>query len=134
MSACSAGRTKVAGRAGGRYEYRHPPPSAQPPSFRNPASPGWTHCMPILCRPSRVLTNRGYSSRVSTLGDQISTALARYEADDNLGRLLDTLRGIAKAADVDSLVTASEFYRDRPEVVIPIYENVVVSRAALNTS
>jgi hypothetical protein len=65
---------------------------------------------------------------VSTVGEQISTAVAAYEADDNLGRLLDTLRALARSADPESLIAASEFYRDRPEVVIPIYEHVVEQR------
>lgn len=63
-----------------------------------------------------------------TLSDQISAALARYESDDNLGILFDTLRGLAKMADLDSLVAASETFRDRPEVVIPVYEHVVAQR------
>lgn len=62
------------------------------------------------------------------LSDQISAALARYESDDNLGILFDTLRGLAKMADLDSLVAASETFRDRPEVVIPVYEHVVAQR------
>jgi hypothetical protein len=62
------------------------------------------------------------------LSDQISSALAQYERDDNLGVLLDTLRILAKGSDVDTLVAAVEPFRDRPEVVIPVYEHVVERR------
>lgn len=65
-----------------------------------------------------------------SLPDQLSVALARYETDDNLGDLFDTLRGLAKATDVDSLVAAAEPYRDRPEMVIPVYEHVTALRPA----
>jgi hypothetical protein len=59
---------------------------------------------------------------------QLSDALSRYEGDDNLGALFDTLRAIAKTTDTDTLVAASEPFRDRPEVVIPVYEHIVAER------
>jgi hypothetical protein len=62
------------------------------------------------------------------LSDQISSALAQYERDDNLGVLLDTLRILAKESDVDALVAAVEPFRDRPEVVMPVYEQIVDRR------
>lgn len=65
---------------------------------------------------------------MTSLTDQLSAALAQYEADDNLGTLFDTLRALAKTSDTDSLVAASEPFRDRPEVVIPVYEHVVAQR------
>jgi hypothetical protein len=64
----------------------------------------------------------------ATLRDQISDALARYAIDDNLGTLFDTLRGLARASDVDAVVSASDAFRGRPEVAIPIYEHVVAER------
>jgi hypothetical protein len=62
------------------------------------------------------------------LSDQLSAALAQYEKDDNLGALFDTVRALAKSADVDSLVAAAEPHKDRPEIVIPIYEHVTAAR------
>ena len=63
-----------------------------------------------------------------TLADNIATALSRYESDDNLGVLFDTLRDIAKTADADAMIAAAEPYRDRPEVVMPVYEQLVAQR------
>jgi len=60
--------------------------------------------------------------------EQIALALERYESDDNLGTLFDTLRAIAKGADIDALIAATEPFRDRPEVVMPVYEHVVSQR------
>ncbi len=65
---------------------------------------------------------------MTSLTERVSAALARYEADNDVGILLDTLRGVAKTTDVDSLVAAADPYRDRPEVVIPLYEHVVAQR------
>lgn len=65
---------------------------------------------------------------MTSLTDQLSAALAQYETDDNLGTLFDTLRALAKASDADSLAVASEPFRERPEVVIPVYEHIVAQR------
>lgn len=62
------------------------------------------------------------------LHDQIAAALGRYERDDNLGALFDTLRNLARSADVAVLVSAAEPFRDRAEVVIPVYEHIVTQR------
>lgn len=62
------------------------------------------------------------------LRDQLSAALARYETDDNLGALLDTVRALAKSADVDALIAAAEPFKDRSEIVIPVYEHVTLQR------
>ncbi len=59
---------------------------------------------------------------------RIAAALSRYEKDDNLGALLDEIRSIAKNADPDTLISATELYRDRHEVVIPVYEHLVALR------
>jgi hypothetical protein len=67
------------------------------------------------------------SSPVS-VSEQLERALVTYEKDDNLGRLFDTVRSIAKAASLDDLVAAAEPHRDRHEVVIPVYEHVVEHR------
>lgn len=63
-----------------------------------------------------------------TLADEISAALTRYESDDNLGVLMDTVRALAKSAKLDDLTQAAESFRDRPEVVIPVYEHVTGQR------
>lgn len=60
--------------------------------------------------------------------DQISQLLARYDADQNLGVLLDALRALARAADADALMQAVEPFKERLEVVIPVYERVVELR------
>jgi hypothetical protein len=63
-----------------------------------------------------------------TIADTLSEALARYERDDNLGALFDSVRALAKQADPDALTAAAEPYRDRPEIVIPVYEHVTAAR------
>src|SRR5688500_16311265 len=63
-----------------------------------------------------------------SLPDQISAAVAQYESDDNLGALFDTLRVLAKSNNLDELVEASATFRDRPEVVMPIYEHLISQR------
>jgi len=64
----------------------------------------------------------------TTIADNIAAALSRYESDDNLGVLFDTLRDLAKTTDADAMITAAEPYRDRPEVVMPVYEHLVAQR------
>jgi hypothetical protein len=64
----------------------------------------------------------------TTIADNIAAALSRYESDDNLGVLFDTLRDLAKTADADVMIAAAEPYRDRPEVVMPVYEHLVAQR------
>lgn len=63
-----------------------------------------------------------------SLSHDISSALARYEADDNLGALFDTLRALARTADLNELLRATDPFRDRPAVVIPIYEHAIAQR------
>ena len=62
------------------------------------------------------------------IGESIAAALAQYESDDNLGVLLDALRKVATTNDAQALMRAAEPYRDRPEVVMPLYERVVAER------
>ena len=64
----------------------------------------------------------------SLVSKRIAAALTQYESDDNLGVLLDALRDVARSTDADTLIRAAEAYRDRPEVVMPIYERVVEER------
>jgi hypothetical protein len=63
-----------------------------------------------------------------SLDDQITSALARYDRDDNLGALFDALKALARNSDVDLLISAAEPFQDRPEVIIPLYETVVAQR------
>jgi hypothetical protein len=65
---------------------------------------------------------------MSALSQQLGAALQRYDVDDNLGRLLDTVREVARNSDMDLLIAAAEPFRDRPEIVIPVYEHVVAER------
>jgi hypothetical protein len=65
---------------------------------------------------------------VTNLTDAIRHALNRYESDDNLGVLLDTLRAAARKTDVDELIAAAETFRDRPEAAIPLYEQITSER------
>jgi hypothetical protein len=62
------------------------------------------------------------------LQEQIGTALARYDRDDDLGALFDSLKDLARNSDVDLLLAAVEPFRDRAEVMIPVYEIVVERR------
>src|SRR5688500_16856368 len=65
---------------------------------------------------------------MTSLADELNKAVSRYETDDNLGTLFDTVRALAKTADVDALIAASGPFRDRAEIVIPVYEHVVGQR------
>jgi hypothetical protein len=63
-----------------------------------------------------------------TILDALQTALARYDRDDNLGALLDSVRDVARDSEVDELIGAADQLKDRVEVVIPVYEQVVSKR------
>lgn len=65
---------------------------------------------------------------MSSITGQISAALSKYERDDDLGALIDTLRAASKTADVDALIAAVEPFKERLEVVMPIYEHIVAQR------
>ena len=54
--------------------------------------------------------------------------MARFDADANVGTLFDAVRALVRDADIDALIAAAEPFRDRPEVVIPVYEHVVAKR------
>ena len=60
--------------------------------------------------------------------DQIASLLAKYESDDNLGAFLDAMRKLARTADADTLIAAAEPFRERLEVIIPLYERIVELR------
>ena len=49
-----------------------------------------------------------------------------YQRTGDVGILLDQLKALAKGATPDMLKAASQPYREMPEVVIPLYERIVV--------
>src|SRR3954471_17122419 len=65
---------------------------------------------------------------MNPLGDRLSDAVKQYESDDDLGALMDTVKSLVKTADPDALVLASDPYKDKPEVMIPVYEYVTSRR------
>lgn len=65
---------------------------------------------------------------MQSLSAQITAALVRYEKDDNLGALLDTVRALAKTVDIDALIAATDEHKERVEIVIPVYEHVTTQR------
>lgn len=58
----------------------------------------------------------------------IEDAIRQYDGDNNVGKLIDRLRAIARSADADTLAAAVTPWLDRAEVVIPIYERIVEQR------
>lgn len=62
------------------------------------------------------------------LASKLTAALAKYESDDNLGALLDSVRQLAQGADVDELIAAVEPMKEHPEIVMPVYEHVIAKR------
>jgi hypothetical protein len=65
---------------------------------------------------------------VPPLTEQLSEALERFDADGNVGTLFDTVKALVRDADPDALIAAVEPLRERPEIVIPVYEHVVAKR------
>jgi hypothetical protein len=51
--------------------------------------------------------------------------VATYQQSGDLGRLLDDLKALAKRTAPELLKTASQPYREMPEVVIPLFERIV---------
>lgn len=60
--------------------------------------------------------------------EHLAAALARYDTDDNLGAFMDVVRDLAKSAPLDELIEATDPFKDRPEVIIPVYEQITVHR------
>jgi hypothetical protein len=65
---------------------------------------------------------------VPSLKEQLADALEHFDADANVGLLFDRVRPLVKGADVDELMAAAEPLKDRPEIIIPVYEHVVSER------
>jgi hypothetical protein len=65
---------------------------------------------------------------VPSLAERLEALVGQYDKDDNLGLFLDGVRGLAKSAPLDELVSVSQPYVDRHEVMIPIFEHVTSQR------
>lgn len=55
----------------------------------------------------------------------VAAAVEDYKQHANLGVLLDRLQAVASSGDPESLKAAARPYHEMPEVVIPLYEQVV---------
>jgi hypothetical protein len=66
--------------------------------------------------------------------EDITTELAvhvqAYQQSGDVGVLMDKLKALAKRATPDELKTATQSFRDMPEVVIPVYERIVLDSPA----
>lgn len=56
---------------------------------------------------------------------ELASYVESYQRSNDLGRLLDDLKALAKRTAPDLLKTASQPYRQMPEVVIPLFERIV---------
>jgi len=65
---------------------------------------------------------------MSVISDRVLDAVHAYDADQDVGLLLDRLRQVARGAAADDLVRAAEPFRERLEIVIPLYEEIVRQR------
>lgn len=64
----------------------------------------------------------------TTLSERLEEAVRAYDRDQNVGRLLDRVRDVARGADADTLARIAEPHSQRLEIVIPIYEEIVHQR------
>lgn len=60
----------------------------------------------------------------------LADAVHEYRRNGDVAALLERTKALSSAADPDALISASEQFRDLPEVVIPVYERVVAARPA----
>ena len=56
---------------------------------------------------------------------ELASAVEDYHRTGDVGTLLDRLKGLAKRTAPEALKSASQPYREMPEVVIPLYERIV---------
>lgn len=56
---------------------------------------------------------------------ELASLVEAYHRSGDLGLLLDQLRALARRTAPDVLKTASQPFRDMPEVVIPLFEQIV---------
>jgi hypothetical protein len=62
--------------------------------------------------------------------DQLASHVDAYHRSGDVGVLLDQLRALAKSTSAEDLKVLAQDYREMPEVVIPLYERVVVELPA----
>jgi hypothetical protein len=67
-------------------------------------------------------------NEVAGLDAALADAVARYEAQGEVGRLHERLAELADGADADALMRAVEPFRHIPEVAGPVYERVVAAQ------
>lgn len=61
---------------------------------------------------------------------ELAASVDEYRRSGDVGVLLDHLKGFAKRTAPDALKAAAQPFRDMPEVVIPVYERIVLDRPA----
>jgi hypothetical protein len=69
-------------------------------------------------------------SRIPDLAGALAAAVEEYRLQNDVGALIDRMKGLSAAADPDVLRAAAAPYHEMPEVVIPVYERVVAARPA----
>ncbi len=90
----------------------------------------------VMLTSCRVPTFRGMSTPPSTPNSgspspfydpsrELASYVESYQRSNDLGRLLDDLKALAKRTSPELLKTASQSYREMPEVVIPLFERIV---------
>lgn len=58
---------------------------------------------------------------------QVASHVDAYQRTGDLGTLFDQLKALAKRATPDALKSAAKPYQQMPEVVIPLYEQIVAT-------
>jgi hypothetical protein len=61
---------------------------------------------------------------------ELAVVVEAYQRSGDVGSLLDQLKALAKRSSPELLKTASQPYREMPEVVIPLYERIVADSPA----
>jgi hypothetical protein len=61
---------------------------------------------------------------------ELAVSVDEYRRSGDVGVLLDQLKDLAKRTAPDALKAAAQPFRDMPEVVIPVYERIVLDRPA----
>lgn len=62
---------------------------------------------------------------ITAPADRLAAIVADYQQHDNLGALFDELRTLARETEPAILIDITRPWRDMPEVVIPIFEQVI---------
>ncbi|MEO8619946.1 MAG: hypothetical protein ABI625_02700 [bacterium] len=58
----------------------------------------------------------------------VSDAVQQYRQHGDIAALLDRMKALSTATDPETLISATAPFHDLPEVVIPVYERVVLAR------